>query len=81
MWIGFEGIARIIQKSNFLFARKYNRVICAGIRQGVVVTLTDTLNMVRIQRTERRIFIRIIRSHPHDDTVFQSPGNLGIMAG
>jgi hypothetical protein len=46
----------------------------------MIVTFADALNVVRIQRGQRWILIGIVGCHPHDDTVFQSPGNLGIIA-
>ena len=48
--------------------------------ESMIVALPDGLEMLRIVRCELWIVIGIICIHGFDHTVFQSPGNLGIIA-
>ncbi len=55
-------------------------MIGASLFQRVVMALAHGLEMLRIQRCERRILVGIVVIHGRNHTVFQSTSNLGIMA-
>ena len=51
-----------------------------GLLQRVVVALAHGFEMLRVQCCELRILTGIVVIHGRNHTVFQSTGNLGIMA-
>ena len=51
-----------------------------GTFKRMVVTLAYSLDVVWIQCGEGRVLVGVVGGHLCDHTVFQSPGNLGIIA-